>query len=203
MNIKYLIIINLMVSNVMCQKNDSIDKKFNIDEITLKNFENKLFLDTLNCQNHFSSDYKIKKFKNLSLKIPRSDSILFYKLNNFKVLEILDDKNINNTFSLLETKKAECSENYLFESFKYNILSNLFSNNLKDFGSSYMENLGKIYWAKVITKVEEIKLYDLQIMFIDKCDDNLFLINVSSTKKNLFEDTICNFHPIIKSIRVN
>ena len=186
----------------MCQQIDSLNKikKFDIKEVTLNNFENKMFVDTLICKNKLLVNKK--KFKNLYLEVPANDSIIEYKLNNLKALDILEDKNISNTFSLLETN-IKPKENYLFESFQHIILSNLFSNNLIDFGSTHMENLGELYWVKVHTNIDEIELYDLQIMFKDSCKHNLFLINISSTNEKQLEKTICKYYPIMKSIKAN
>lgn len=203
MNLRYFILVSVISWNVMCQKSDSLIhiKKIDIEEISLNNFENKFFLDTIECKNRFLTQKKFKKFKNLNIAIPKNDSIIEYELNNLKVLDILDIKNINNTFSLLETK-VNSKENYLFESFQHNILSNLFSNNLIDFGSTYMENIGKIYWVKVHTTIDGFELYDLQIMFKDNCENNLFLITISSTEEKQLEETICKFYPIVNTIEV-
>jgi len=202
MKIAYLIFLSLITINVSGQNKNKNSNKLNVNELSLNNFENKYFIDTTICENHAVKSRKIK-FNNLNFSVSLSDSITRYEIDNFSGIEVMFDKNIDYGLSILESKNIEPNDNYMIKSFKYNILNDILKQELVDFGSCSLKNLGKIYWAKLKKKFDTIQFYVLEMMFKHKSSEKLFLISISSTKKKYFDEVLCKSYPIIKSIEVN
>lgn len=200
MKIAFIVFLSLITTNVFGQNKNS--NKLNVNELSLNNFENKFFIDTTICNKQAVKSRKIK-FNNLNFPVPLNDSIARYEIDNFSGIEVIFDKNIDYGLSILESNNIEPNDNYMIKSFEYNILNDILKQELVDFGSCSLKNLGKLYWARVKKKFDTIQFYDLEIMFKHKKSKKLFLIIVSSTEEKYFDEVLCKSYPIIKSISVN